>query len=413
VNGDPETVFDAAGRIRSALGHGTFAAGVVRCMAPSADVWVDGALGHAGAVFESDLIELLDGALERRPAVIGLSAGTLTRHGLPLLGFEVFWEARLRNYPDVALVAPAGDSGLRGACWPAAFSWAVGVGALGGRDGRSRARFSNYGGGINVYAPGERLINAFAKGSYVGVGAPFEQQRVFDGMAEWSGTSFSAAMVAGLIAARMSKTGENARQAVDSLLRDAQVRAIPGVGRALFPGQQDSDELDRSSREQPAGARVDVRPTKRAGLESGESVVVSPVFGVPRSGQVNDVFVIMPFREGLRPVYEDHIRPVAEGLGLTIGRADDLFTTHRIIDDIWASLSSSRIIIADCTGHNANVFYELGIAHTIGKPVILIAQSEADVPFDLRQFRYIIYTYTAPGMTSFERSLRKTLESIL
>ena len=62
------------------------------------------------------------------------------------------------------------------------------------------------------------------------------------------------------------------------------------------------------------------------------------------------------------------------------------------MEDIWELINKSRIIVADVTGKNANVFYELGISHTIGKDYIVLTQNELDVPFDLKHRRYFKYT---------------------
>ena len=103
------------------------------------------------------------------------------------------------------------------------------------------------------------------------------------------------------------------------------------------------------------------------------SMVVKPYFGPPdRLTLPSDLFVMMPFQDSLKPVWEDHIKNVARNLGLTARRGDDLFNTHSIMSDVWTAICYSKAIIADCTGRNPNVFYEIGLAHVIGKPVVLI-----------------------------------------
>jgi hypothetical protein len=147
---------------------------------------------------------------------------------------------------------------------------------------------------------------------------------------------------------------------------------------------------------------------------SSGSILASPSFGAPQSPKVKfDVFVLMPFAENLRGVYEDHIKPVVSQVSLTVGRGDDFFTASSIMGEVWSSIYHSRIVIADCTGRNPNVFYEIGIAHTVGKPVVLLAQMIEDIPFDLRHIRTILYAYTLRGMKEFEESLKKVLHTLI
>lgn len=138
------------------------------------------------------------------------------------------------------------------------------------------------------------------------------------------------------------------------------------------------------------------------------------ILGPPaQKGDWPEVFVLMPFDDALQPVYEDHIKEVVSNLGLRIDKADNFFGTGSIMKDVWSAIHAARIVVADCTGRNPNVFYEIGLAHAIGKHTILIAQSLDDIPFDLQHLRTIHYEYTAPGMKTFEKALLETIRKTM
>lgn len=221
--------------LRPYAGHGTFIAGVVRCVAPETKIFVEGfAIGGVGGggILESDLVVQLEEALTHDPQVINLSAGCRTRMDRPSIALEVFHRTRLRTR-DCVLVAAAGNDSWSAPFWPAAFDWCVGVGSL-DRDGRA-SDFSNFGVSADVYALGRNHVNAFPDGTFVCHESPNKGDvRVFStGMARWSGTSFAAPLVAGMIAREISESGLSAAEARDAVLARARYDSDPVVGPHL------------------------------------------------------------------------------------------------------------------------------------------------------------------------------------
>ena len=129
----------------------------------------------------------------------------------------------------------------------------------------------------------------------------------------------------------------------------------------------------------------------------------------------NDLcFVIMPLDDTFDEVYHDGIFPAIQEVGLIPKRANDIYRPGDIVWDILNLTKEAKIVLADLTGRNPNVFYELGLAHAFEKPVILVTQSRDDVPFDLRQQRNIEYSMDDPDwVENLQVNISKSIEETL
>jgi hypothetical protein len=108
-------------------------------------------------------------------------------------------------------------------------------------------------------------------------------------------------------------------------------------------------------------------------------------------------FVMMPFASPHGNYYSLIYEPAIKKAGLKPIRADnEIFGTGKIIDQVWKGINSAKVLVAELTTKNPNVFYELGLAHALRKPVVLVSANEPDVPFDLQHIRVIYYDVTDP-----------------
>ena len=117
-------------------------------------------------------------------------------------------------------------------------------------------------------------------------------------------------------------------------------------------------------------------------------------------------FVIMPFTEEMEDVYLHIIKPSLEEAGFSVSRADEILNQRSILEDVVTGIAGSDLLVADLTGGNPNVYYELGVAHALEKPTIHLAQSIEEVPFDINHYRIIEYTtYFSGAIKARERLL--------
>ncbi len=124
------------------------------------------------------------------------------------------------------------------------------------------------------------------------------------------------------------------------------------------------------------------------------------------------VSVMMPFSAEYKGVYSALKRTIAS-MDLVCKRADNFWEHEFVIQDIVDLIATARVVICDLSGRNSNVFYEAGIAHALGKEVIPIAQSEDDVPFDLRHIRYVKYLNNRQGLKDLSAAVKSRIQTIV
>lgn len=124
-------------------------------------------------------------------------------------------------------------------------------------------------------------------------------------------------------------------------------------------------------------------------------------------------FVLMPFAEEYREVYEQVYKPVCKAAGIRSWRMDEVAGPGSITRDIVEGIIDADIVIADLTSQNPNVFYELGIAHAVGSKTIMTCQRVEEVPFDIGNYRVILYDQTIAGSKKLAEQLTAAIRELL
>lgn len=138
---------------------------------------------------------------------------------------------------------------------------------------------------------------------------------------------------------------------------------------------------------------------------SFKNMIVSKVHG--------KVFVVMQFSEPYQQLYSEVIQPVCKKFGMHAYHVGEVFGPGVILQDIASGIVESKIVIAEVTPVNQNVFYELGYSHALGKPTILLAERGKQLPFDITGYRCLFYENTIGGKKEVEEALMKHLQAIL
>jgi nucleoside 2-deoxyribosyltransferase/putative methionine-R-sulfoxide reductase with GAF domain len=178
---------------------------------------------------------------------------------------------------------------------------------------------------------------------------------------------------------------------------------VLGVIRCTNKIPSKDNQLSDSFTEQDANLLFVFAKTAAAAIEAREELYLAT--------NAPYVFVLIPFHPNFRDVYELGIKGVAETLGFRCEKVDEIEFNDSILAQIYKGIQSADIVVADMTGRNPNVFYEVGYAHALHKDVVLLTQDAEDIPFDLKVHNHIVYGGQVTLLRErLERRLRVWLE---
>ncbi len=199
---------------------------------------------------------------------------------------------------------------------------------------------------------------------------------------------------------------------------DYEGNSLQVLSKIVSVGATNLAELERYVEEQKSRVTqarpVEARFVSTASGRLPERIVTfaPDVFQIPdKTVESNVLSVMMPFESRFSGTYTA-IRNVCRRLNIECRRADDIWDNSILIQDVFDLIFTARAVLTDFTDRNPNVFYETGVAHTLGKLVIPITQSVADIPFDLRHHRALTYLPNSEGLLKLEADLEKKLARV-
>lgn len=160
-------------------------------------------------------------------------------------------------------------------------------------------------------------------------------------------------------------------------------------------GKQRVVDATHSSESSADNTQTLAKLSRRADIKDGDSCFVMMPFAQPIGGYYTSVYEPAIVKAGLKPVRAD----------------DEIFGPGKIIDQVYRGISEAVVLVAELTTKNPNVFYELGLAHALNKPVVLVSATASDNPFDIRHIRVIFYDTNDPFWGT--KLIDKVAENIL
>lgn len=148
-------------------------------------------------------------------------------------------------------------------------------------------------------------------------------------------------------------------------------------------------------------------------VEDEPNTIVFPsVFRIPEGNIETDLVSVMrPFNSNFKDV-QTMLAQACECLELRCHDVNEFWNESEIFQDVFSLIFRSKVVICDFSDRNPNVFYETGIAHTLGRQVIPIVQNPEHIPFDLRQHRYIEYLNNSEGLSKLKIDVTKRLKTL-